>query len=159
MAASLGGARKPISSPHDEPQIKGRDMMEKKQLWSMLALAILAGFVGGAVASRVFTLQPVFAAKKSNPGRLIEAQALRIVDEDGNLRILLGNRPEDQGPHLLMVDKSGSNIELGLAYGNPGLALTRGSGRITLGTKRGIPTLSLRYLGRTRTWTVPTGRP
>lgn len=133
--------------------------MEKKQLWSMLALAILAGFVGGAAASRVFTFQPVFAAKESNQGRVIETQELRIVDEDGNLRILLGNRPEDQGPHLLMVDKSGSNIELGLAYGNPGLALTRGSGRITLGTKRGIPTLSLRYLGRTRTWTVPTGRP
>ena len=133
--------------------------MEKKQLWSMLALSILAGFVGGAVASRVFTLQPVFAAKESNHRRVIEAQELRIVDEDGNLRILLGNGPEDQGPQLLMVDKSGSNIELGLAYGNPGLALTRGSGRVTLGTKGGIPTLSLRYLGRTRTWTVPTGRP
>lgn len=60
--------------------------MNNKHYWSMLALAIISGFVGGAVASRVFTYQEAFAQKKSSPIEVIEAQEFRLVDENGKTR-------------------------------------------------------------------------
>ncbi|MFX0198640.1 MAG: hypothetical protein ACFFCW_21165 [Candidatus Hodarchaeota archaeon] len=61
--------------------------MDKKYLLLMLLLAILAGFVGGAVANRFFTTQPVFAQKKSKPAKVIEAEEFRLVDKSGNIHI------------------------------------------------------------------------
>jgi hypothetical protein len=48
----------------------------------MLVLALLAGFLGGMGASRLFT-RPVFAEKKTEAAKVIEAQEFRLVDKEG----------------------------------------------------------------------------
>ena len=90
--------------------------MSAKPFWPMLVSAVLAGFVGGALASRIFTIQPVFAEMESTSARVIEVEELRIVDQAGNLRILL-KEGSQEGPHLFMCGKTGSMISLGLARG------------------------------------------
>jgi len=57
--------------------------MNKKQWRSMLLLAMLAGFVGGMVVSWLFANQPVFAEKRFEPAKVIEAQEFRLMDRDG----------------------------------------------------------------------------
>jgi hypothetical protein len=66
--------------------------MNKKQYSMMLVLAVFAGFVGGEVASRVFTLHPAFAQKTSRPVEIIEAQEFRLVDKDGKTKARLTMR-------------------------------------------------------------------
>lgn len=61
----------------------GGTKMRNRQYWSILVLAVLGGFGGGALASRLFTVQPVFAEKKAKPAAVIEAQEFRLVDTDG----------------------------------------------------------------------------
>jgi len=68
--------------------------MNKKQYSAILVLAMIAGFLGGAVASRVFTDQRAFAQKKSNAVNLIEAQEFRLVDDLGYTRAVLTIRDE-----------------------------------------------------------------
>jgi hypothetical protein len=57
--------------------------MKDKPYFLMLVLAILAGFVGGTLASRGFMAAPVFAQKEVNPPGVIEAEEFRLVDKDG----------------------------------------------------------------------------
>ena len=66
--------------------------MNKKQYSVMLVLAMFAGFVGGVVASRLFTLQPAFAQKTSKPVEIIEAQEFRLVDKNGRTEARLTMR-------------------------------------------------------------------
>jgi hypothetical protein len=132
--------------------------MSREQYWPMLVLVILAGFLGGALASRLFTIQPVFAEMETTSLRVIEAEELRIVDQAGNLRVVLKSGSREEGPHLLMYGKTGSNISLGLAHGSPALLLQSGAGRVMLGMQRQTPSLSLTYGGNRRVWTVSQGR-
>ena len=46
-------------------------------------VAMVAGFVGGAVAHRLFTPEPVCAQQKTDAGRVIEAQEFRLLDKNG----------------------------------------------------------------------------
>ncbi|NIO05052.1 MAG: hypothetical protein GTN74_10680 [Proteobacteria bacterium] len=63
--------------------------MNKRRYSSILVLAMIAGFLGGAVASRVFTDQRAFAQRKSNAAKLMEAQEFRLVDGLGYTRAVL----------------------------------------------------------------------
>jgi hypothetical protein len=58
----------------------------------MLLLAIMAGFLGGAVASRVFTLEPALAQKKPGAIDVIEAQEFRLVNKEGKTEARLTMR-------------------------------------------------------------------
>jgi hypothetical protein len=131
----------------------------KRQLWSMLILALTGGFLGGAAASWLLAVQPVFAERDYGSGRLIVAEELRIVDSYGNTRITLGSSTEEGDPQLVLVGKEGSQARLAVTYGKPGLELESGLGRVMLGMEKRLPKLSLRYGGRSRELTIPEGRP
>ena len=62
--------------------------MSKNQCWWIL-LAMIVGFMGGLVASRVATFQPALAEERAKPTKVIEAEEFRLVDKDGNTRARL----------------------------------------------------------------------
>ena len=66
--------------------------MKQRKWWFMLFLPIVAGFVGGAVASRVFTLELALAQKKPKPIEVIEAQEFRLVNKEGKTEARLTMR-------------------------------------------------------------------
>lgn len=59
--------------------------MNKKRCSAMLVFAMIAGFLGGAMGSRLFTHPQAFAQKKSNAIEVIEAQEFRLVDKNGKI--------------------------------------------------------------------------
>ena len=73
--------------------------MKRKQYSLMLALALIAGLIGGFISSQV--IQPVFAGKP----RVIEANAFRVVNENGRT---LGEFTtlSDDGVQLRMLTKA-----------------------------------------------------
>jgi hypothetical protein len=133
--------------------------MTQKQPWSVFVLAIAAGFLGGALASRVLMSQPAFAGREFTAARVIEVEKLRIVDGDGTLLIELGKGDQRRGPHIRIYGEKHSTISLGATYGKPAIQLASNAGRIMLGIQQGSPSLSLSHGGRSRTWTISKGRP
>ena len=88
------------------PLCLGRDAMNKKPYWSILALAILAGFLGGAVASRLFVTQAVFAEKKST---VIEANKFVVKDSTESIRAIFGINLLGE-PSLSFFDANGTAL-------------------------------------------------
>jgi hypothetical protein len=60
--------------------------MQRKQQAFMVAVALIAGLVGGLVSSLFLSGQPVFAEKKPPHEPVVRAELFELVDEDGNLR-------------------------------------------------------------------------
>ena len=127
--------------------------MKKKQYWSILALAILAGFLGGAVASRLFTIQPVFAEKKARPEEVIEAQEFIVRDKSGTTRarLYVEEFPKNSFPDsvgLTLYNKHGkSGVELFLMGDSPALGFfnpVNGLSRAAIVVAEGVPALILR---------------
>ena len=82
--------------------------MKKKQLNSILVFALIAGFIGGAVSSQLFTVTPVCAEKGR---KVVVAQEFRLVDEKG---VTIGGfrvHPKT-GPFLMMGDYSSDFVVL-----------------------------------------------
>jgi hypothetical protein len=79
--------------------------MNKKQYSMTVALALIAGLVGGVVSSQFFVGQPVWAEKKSSHEEVLRAERLELVDKDGTLRGIFGIIGYD--PSLMLVDKDG----------------------------------------------------
>lgn len=57
--------------------------MSRRVCMFFVFVAMVAGFVGGAVAHRLFTPEPVCAQQKTDAGRVIEAQEFRLLDKNG----------------------------------------------------------------------------
>ena len=72
--------------------------MNRKEYFSILALAVLAGLVGGAVSIWAFMEDSVFAQKTIQPSKSIRAERFEVMDSDGKLRIALGLLPLDTAP-------------------------------------------------------------
>ena len=83
-----------------------KHVMNEKYCWLMLTLATLAGFVGGAVANRFLTTQPVFAEKKAKPMKIIEAEKIRRVDREGKIRAEL------EADRFALWDKKGNGTNI-----------------------------------------------
>lgn len=120
--------------------------MNRKQLAIMLAFSLVAGLTGGILSQRLFGTQAAFA-----DSRKIRAESITLVDEDGNIRILLnpdGNggmlirgkgkgeaslifKIEEDGPHLVLDGKNphlelfGKNAKLELSGTDAELVVNR----------------------------------
>ena len=57
--------------------------MSRRACWFCVVMAMLAGFMGGTVADRLSTPEPVFAQQETQVGKVIEAQEFRLLDKDG----------------------------------------------------------------------------
>ena len=105
-------------------------MMRSQLNWPAVLLSLIAGLVGGAISSMIFSGGQVIAQEAQRPSKVIEAEKLVIVDKAGQKRISLEvsfNQPQmtlyDQQGHLrasyaanqfsLLNDKEQSIIQLG----------------------------------------------
>jgi hypothetical protein len=70
-------------------------MMNYKQSGVLVALALIAGFVGGSASNWFFMGEPVFAQKPSQPPEVIRAKRFEVVDVSGNTRASLGTELDD----------------------------------------------------------------
>ena len=79
--------------------------MNKKQFGLLLVLSLLAGLVGGILASQFFLSTPVFAQKKIAPQNVVTAEEFRMVDKQG--RILSTWGMYAGGPGMVLFSKNG----------------------------------------------------
>ncbi len=75
--------------------------MNRKEYWWMLALAVLAGLVGGMALNWIFMGDPGFAQKQEEQAKVIRAQKFELVDKDGNVKASL-DMSRDGSPGLLL---------------------------------------------------------
>jgi hypothetical protein len=71
-------------------------MMNCKQSGLLVALALIAGFVGGSASNWFFMGEPVFAQKPSQPPEVIRAKRFEVVDTAGNTRAILGTEVDEK---------------------------------------------------------------
>jgi len=79
--------------------------MNKKQFSLLLVLSLLAGLVGGILASQFFLGTPVLAEKKAGPARVIIAEEFRLVDKEGKILSTWGMYAG--GPGIVLFNKNG----------------------------------------------------
>ena len=79
--------------------------MKMKQLYLLIVIVMLSGFMGGAVSERLFS-ERTPAAQKMYESNIIAAEGFHLVDDDGTIRgaFSLGS---DKEPNLHFLDKSG----------------------------------------------------
>ena len=80
--------------------------MRKKEFRWILLVVMIAGCLGGAV-SNLFTVERVFAQKKSaERANFIKAENFELVDKQGRTRakLMMGS---DEEPMLVVYDKAG----------------------------------------------------
>lgn len=98
--------------------------MSKRQYSLVVILAMVAGFVGGSVANRFFTPQPVFAKKKSKTAKVIEAEEFRMVDKLGNIHVEIKlkeftvspMKPPVKRPVISIKQNGRDRVTLGLSW-------------------------------------------
>ena len=140
--------------------------MDKRQYMLTVALAVVAGLVGGVVSSWLFMGAPVVTQKTPQVAEVVGAERFEVVDKDGKLRAALWL---DNGePNLVLADKTGKiRAKLSLADGKPALWLAdkNGKPRAGLSLLNEEPTLVLAdktgktraVLGYTEIEAIPTG--
>ena len=132
--------------------------MNKKQYSLLLVYPLLAGLVGGALASQFLVGQPVFADKMAESKKMMVAEEFRLVDKKGEVlstwgmyaggpgivlfskggeyRAVFSLTSPEEGPILTLADKGGDyRTIMGLgAERQPYIALRdeEGSERLTL---------------------------
>jgi hypothetical protein len=75
--------------------------MNRKDSWRIVALSLLAGFVGGIVSIRFFPI-PAFA----QDDKIIVAEQFRVKDKNGVTRAFFGLQNEEE-LNLILKDKNG----------------------------------------------------
>jgi hypothetical protein len=144
------------------PKREGEEKMNKKQFCFVMALALFAGLIGGALSSKSTQGKEVFAQKLAKHRKVIEAEAFRLLgkngervallsvkeetgqaalafyDNEGNERFVLGINFDKQ-PGMALFDKKGTiNLALGIPEdGNANLSIYNGEGNQTLGIVHG----------------------
>jgi len=82
--------------------------MNRKQVLHTLLLAVISGFLGGALS--VWFLMPQSVLAQDEPPKVIEAQEFRVVDADGELRARLVS---DYATRFQMFGENGQvNVQL-----------------------------------------------
>jgi hypothetical protein len=101
-----------------------------------IVLALVAGFIGGTVGSRIFTIDPVIAQPSPSRAQVMTVRNLIVTDEEGNVRVQLGISPEGR-PRLDLVSKDGKSLA--------SLASTEADGgtELRLNAKDGSPRVRL----------------
>jgi len=93
--------------------------MGKKDLLTVVVLAMVAGFAGGVVSSWIFASRLVFAQQTSEQTKkIISAQGFYLVDEDGRIRAtfgFIGANPELE-IYEKAVPASGGGLRLGASF-------------------------------------------
>jgi hypothetical protein len=116
--------------------------MTYKQYSLMLVLAVIAGFLGGILAAKVFTIQPAYGEKAAEIPKVIAAEQFRVVDTSGRVRARL----KETGVDVLYEDGTQGAV-LALDEGVPSVALLDRNGTKRAALNLGIdssPLLSLR---------------
>lgn len=104
--------------------------MNRKQYALLIILAVLAGLVGGAVSSWIFMDEPVFAQKTQQHQKVITAEELRLVDEQGTVRARFGLWKPDGRPILYLTDENGKpRLLLNVWHNIPTLTLQDQNGK------------------------------
>jgi len=110
--------------------------MNRKQFIFTLLLALLSGLMGGVLS--IWFLLPPSVLAQGEPQKVITAQEFRVVDEDGQVKVLINVLPDGspslilfgESPALALVDQ---NLESRLMIGifadqKPGLVIYDKSG-------------------------------
>lgn len=111
--------------------------MKEKQSCLIVAIALIAGLIGGIISSQFFVGQPVFAEKKPNNElrvKTIKTQNLILENEAGEIRAFF-NLQKDDSPLLMMfgkTSKSGESITVAID-----LNTRDGAGTINLHSRDG----------------------
>jgi len=128
--------------------------MHKKDYYVALALAVVAGFVGGSMAGRIAAPDPAIAQTAPMRAKIIEAEGFRLVDPAGKIRAVfeigpdgsvglhLGNKDGKlrarfavDGNGLVVLDLKNERSESHAVFyvtaaGSPSLILTDKNGRV-----------------------------
>ncbi len=80
--------------------------MQRKDYYVALMLAMVAGFAGGCMSSRLAAPEPVVAQEAPKRARFVDAEMFRIFDQNGKLRAAFGTAP-DGSVGLAMISKDG----------------------------------------------------
>jgi len=75
--------------------------MKKKQYGLLLALMVVASFLGGAVSSRILWSYAAFAEELTEIRSVIKAERFELLDSEGNQRAVLAMT--NQGPRFAML--------------------------------------------------------
>ncbi len=133
--------------------------MERSSLWLLLVLTLTASVIGGAVSGWLLMGRPVSTWRLLHPPKAIDAETVRLVDQDGRVRarLVLGSHGV---PGLGLWDQDGQvRITLGLgADGEPSLNLLDKEGRLRASFKLGrggTPELTLSDMDGQSVWSAP----
>lgn len=69
-------------------------MMPRKDYYVALALAMVAGFIGGCMSGHFFSPEPAGAQEVPRHAKIIEAEGLRLVDQAGKIRAVFEMGPD-----------------------------------------------------------------
>jgi len=122
--------------PFGQPGRKRGGEMNRKQYSLLVVLALVAGLVGGIVASRLFTNQPVFAKEVTSKSTEISPE-LRVIMAKEIMLLGLDRKPRIR----LMVDQNG---EPGLHFYDEkgiyraGFSVGAGTPALTMYDKNGL---------------------
>jgi len=81
-------------------------MMSRRQYWSLMITALLAGVVGGFLSGRLFSDDAVWAQQRS---KVVNSEEFLLVDKTGKTRGGLG-LGADGGVGLILTGKEGAKI-------------------------------------------------
>jgi len=88
--------------------------MNQKQFLLTLLVAVMSGFLGGALS--VWFLMPQSVLAQDEPQKVIEAEEFRVVDEDGKTLWEVSSRPDGHASMTLLNKDQSAGISFG--WGN-----------------------------------------
>jgi hypothetical protein len=116
--------------------------MSKKQYRLTLAMALIAGLVGGVVTSWFLIGIPVLAQKLLEHPQIIRAESFQVVDKNGKIRAVLGMGSNGE-PSLSLADEN-EHVRTVVGLSALGIAHANGESSISLNLwPDGNPSLTL----------------
>ena len=89
--------------------------MQRRDEWKMVAVALTAGVLGGLISSHVAAIPPVSAEKAAPAAKVVSAESVFIVDQQGKVRAALSLSPDNGHPALVFLDQQGkARLRVGL---------------------------------------------
>jgi len=110
-------------------------MIGKQKIFYIL-WAVIAGFAGGIISNQLMTTESAFAEKEIQKRKVIVAEEIRIVDEDGQARAILAASKDRNGKVKIdfRLASAKSSIWLSAEDSGASLALARAPGSKTVHT-------------------------